>query len=163
VKQKSIEMLDQLGSLVSRLPSEIYALPLPCLQQNSIGKHVRHTLEFFECLLEGLPKGEVNYDLRRRNMLLETDPDYTLMQIASIQRKLAEVKDDEFIMNADLGSGTQAFQTSVYRELAFALDHCIHHLALIRVGMQQHFPEIPMKEELGVAFSTLRYLQQNPA
>jgi len=156
-------MLDQLGSLVSRLPSEIYALPLPCLQQNSIGKHVRHTLEFFECLLEGLPKGEVNYDLRRRNMLLETDPDYTLMQIASIQRKLAEVKDDEFIMNADLGSGTQAFQTSVYRELAFALDHCIHHLALIRVGMQQHFPEIPMKEELGVAFSTLRYLQQNPA
>jgi len=156
-------MLDQLGSLVSRLPSEIYALPLPCLQQNSIGKHVRHTLEFFECLLEGLPNGEVNYDLRRRNMLLETDPDYTLMQIASIQRKLAEVKDDEFIMNADLGSGTQAFQTSVYRELAFALDHCIHHLALIRVGMQQHFPEIPMKEELGVAFSTLRYLQQNPA
>lgn len=163
VKQKSIEILDQLGSLVSRIPGETYAMPLPCLQENSIGKHVRHVVEFFECLMEGLPLSEVNYDLRRRNLLLETDTDYALMQIGGIQKKLMEVQDGRFVLKADLGSGTQTFQTSVFRELAFSLDHCIHHMALIRVGMQQHCPHIPMEEDLGVAFSTLRYLQQKPS
>ena len=163
VKQKSIEILDQLGSLVNRLPTDMYAAPLACLQENSIGKHVRHIIEFYECLLEGLEHGEVNYDLRRRNLLIETDSDYTLLQIGSIQRKLPDIQDAEIIMKADLGTGTEAFKSSVFRELAFSLDHCIHHLALIRVGMQQHCPHIPMEENLGVAFSTLRHLQQNPA
>ena len=163
VQQQAIETLDQLGSLVSRLPAEIYAAPLTCLQENSLGKHVRHMVEFFECLMEGIPQGEVNYDLRRRNMLIETEPDFTLLQIAGIQQKIPHIQDDLFTLKADLGSGTQAFQTSVFRELAFTLDHCIHHLALIRVGMQQHCPQIPMEEDLGVAFSTLRFLQQNPA
>ena len=163
VRQKSIEILDQLGSLVSRIPAERYVAPLACLQENSLGKHVRHIVEFFECLLEGIPQGEVNYDLRRRNMRIETDPGFTLLQIAGIQQKIPQIQDAAFMLKADLGSGSQAYQTSVFRELAFTLDHCIHHLALIRVGMQQHCPEIPMEEDLGVAFSTLRHLQQNPS
>ena len=163
VKQKSIEILDQLGSLVSRLPSDMYAAPLACLQDNSIGKHVRHIIEFYECLLSGLAEGAVNYDLRQRNLLIETDPGFTLTRIGAIQEKLPLLADASLMMNADLGSGTGIFHSSVFRELAFTLDHCIHHLALIRVGMQQHCPHIPMEENLGVAFSTLRHLQQNPA
>jgi hypothetical protein len=121
VRQKSIEILDQLGSLANRLPPEIYSRPLSCLQENSIGRHVRHIVEFFECLPEATENGEVNYDLRRRDLLIETDPDCALQRIGRIQ------------------------------------------LALIRIGMQQHFPEIALEEDLGVAFSTLRYLQQKPA
>ncbi len=155
--------MDQLGSLVSRLPSDIYAFPLACLQNNSIGRHTRHILEFFECLLEGLDRGEVNYDLRRRNLLIETDPDYTLRQIGRIQQELPLIEDSHFVLKADLGNGTQEFQTSVFRELAFTLDHCIHHMALIRVGMQHHYPQIPMEENLGLAFSTIQFLQQNRA
>jgi hypothetical protein len=163
VRQKSIEILDQLGSLANRLPPEIYSRPLSCLQENSIGRHVRHIVEFFECLLEGTESGEVNYDLRRRNLLIETDPEFALHRIGRIQLALPDLEDAAFLLHADLGNGTQEFKTSVFRELAFTLDHCIHHLALIRIGMQQHFPEIPMEEDLGVAFSTLRYLHQKPA
>jgi hypothetical protein len=163
IRQNSIEILDQLGSLVNRLPGEIYSRPLSCLQDNSIGKHVRHMLEFFGCLLEGIELGEVNYDLRRRNLLIETDPHYTLVQIGSIQGKLPEVQDGDLLLKADMGTGIQSFQTSVFRELAFTLDHCLHHLAIIRIAMQQHCREIPLEENLGVAFSTLRYLQEKQA
>lgn len=160
LKAKTIEVLDQLSALVSGLSPEKYALPLSILQQNSLGKHVRHIVEFFECLLEGIPHGEVNYDLRQRNLRIETEPAYTLDRIAGIQDKISGLQDGIFLLKADFGNGMQEFQTSVFRELAFAMDHCIHHLALIRIGMEQHFPEHKMEVEIGVAFSTLRYLQQ---
>lgn len=160
VKQKSIEILNQLGSLISRLPKEAYFEPLACLQESSIGKHVRHIVEFFDCLLDGIPDGMVNYDLRKRSLRLETEPMHALERIALIQREIPEIREANFALQADFGNGNQDFPTSVSRELAFCMDHCVHHLALIRAGMLQHFPSIAVEEDFGVAFSTLRYLQQ---
>lgn len=160
IHHKSVAVLDQLGAVVAGMPDGPYSQPISCLQGNSLGKHVRHIVEFFECLLEGLPTGIVNYDLRKRNLRIETETRYTLSLIASIQKQIASIQDGPLLLQADLGSGIQPFQTSVFRELAFAMDHSIHHLALIRVGIQQHFPEIPLSDELGIAFSTLRYLQE---
>jgi hypothetical protein len=162
-RQKTNDILNQLGLLISRLTGEEYARPLSCLQENSIGKHVRHMVEFFECLLEGIPSGEVNYDLRKRNLRIETDPAFTLHRITLIQQEITCLQDASLLLKADLGNGTESFQTSVYRELAFTMDHCVHHLALVRVGLQQHFPNVKMDQEVGVAFSTLRYLQQQQA
>lgn len=157
---KTTEVLDQLAALLLKLSPENYSRSLSCLQDNSLGKHVRHIVEFFECLLEGAHIQAVNYDLRRRDLRLENEPSYAMERIARLQNDISLLKDGDFRMQADFGNGVREYKSTIYRELAFCMDHGIHHLALIRVGMQQHFPEIRMNEEMGVAFSTRRYLQE---
>jgi hypothetical protein len=159
IQQKTIQMLEQLSSLAGILSPEEFTAPLDLLQGNSIGKHIRHIIEFFECLLEGIPAAEINYDLRQRNLRIENEPDFCLARIKILQSGISEMVDAPMILKADFGSGIQEFQTSVFRELAFSMDHCIHHLALIRIGLRERLPELALVEDFGVAFSTLRFLE----
>ena len=50
----------------------------------SIGKHVRHVVEFYECLLLNSINDVVNYDERKRNLLLEENLKYTIDYITEI-------------------------------------------------------------------------------
>jgi len=159
IQQKTIQMLDQLSSLTGILSPDEFIAPLDLLQGNSIGKHIRHIIEFFECLLEGIPAAEINYDLRQRNLRIENEPDFCLTRIKILQADISELVDAPMILKADFGNGIQEFQTSVFRELAFSMDHCIHHLALIRIGLREWLPELVLMEDFGVAFSTQRFLE----
>lgn len=163
IHPSATDVLDQLGALLVQLSPEYYARPLSCLQANSLGKHVRHILEFFECLLDGIPVQAINYDLRRRDLRLETEPAYAMAKIDAIQKEIPLLIDGNLLLQADLGAGLLDFSTTIFRELVFCMDHCMHHLALIRIGIQQHFPEIRLDDYLGVAFSTRRYLQEQSA
>ncbi|MDC9721426.1 MAG: DinB family protein, partial [Urechidicola sp.] len=40
---------------------------------SSIGGHIRHILDVFDCLFEGLPNGLVDLSARKRNELVEID------------------------------------------------------------------------------------------
>jgi hypothetical protein len=42
------------------------------------------------------------------------------------------------------------------REMVFVYDHAIHHLAIIRIGLQVHFPEVDVDVHLGVSPSTIK-------
>ena len=62
----NVEVLGQMTEPLSTLPHEQYALRD---SDGSIGQHTRHIIEFYECFSEGLDKGLINYDARRRNPL----------------------------------------------------------------------------------------------
>ncbi|MDG2312138.1 MAG: hypothetical protein P8L64_07110, partial [Flavobacteriales bacterium] len=47
--------------------------------------------------------------------------------------------------------------TTVERELAYCLDHAIHHLAIIKISLIESRIDLKMESNLGVASSTLRY------
>jgi hypothetical protein len=51
-----------------------------------------------------------------------------------------------------------AFQSSVAREMGFAVHHCVHHNALVKVIMCHNFPEIQVLDDFGMAPSTSNFL-----
>ena len=51
----------------------IYTLSHASCYDSTIGGHVRHNLDHFLCLEQGLKSGSVDYDARERDEFLETD------------------------------------------------------------------------------------------
>ncbi|MEY3050905.1 MAG: hypothetical protein RLY31_690 [Bacteroidota bacterium] len=47
--------------------------------------------------------------------------------------------------------------STVGREMMFAHDHAIHHLAIIRMGLQHAAPDIRLDATLGYAAATVSY------
>jgi hypothetical protein len=49
--------------------------------------------------------------------------------------------------------------TNFYREIAYNLEHTIHHMALIRVGINE-VSNIRLPEDFGIATSTVKHRKQ---
>jgi hypothetical protein len=48
------------------------------------------------------------------------------------------------------------FHTNYYREIVYNLEHTIHHMALIRVGLKE-LASIELPENYGVASATVKH------
>ena len=62
----------------------------PCLELSNatIGEHIRHIIEMFQCLENQYEDGIINYDMRERNVLIQTNPEYALQVVKQIQDRL---------------------------------------------------------------------------
>lgn len=163
IRKQTFQILNQVAELINQLSSEQYAKSLPVLSDNSVGKHTRHVVEFYQCLLNGLSGGFVDYDKRERNILLETDRNYTQEAIKAIINYIEIIQDNSLQLNISYGDRISTINTSIFRELAYNIEHTVHHLAIIKIGIQIHFPEMSLPENLGVAHSTIKYQQEQLA
>jgi len=148
----------QLSELLERIDEREYARPQSQLLNASIGQHVRHLLEIFTELNKGCASGVVNYELRERETRLEHDPGFALTRLTVIRQQIARESRPlqlEAFLQADDGSRV-LLETHYLRELAYALDHAIHHMALIRIGLLENCREM-VDESFGVAFATQQY------
>ena len=59
----------------------------------------------------------------------------------------------------DLRTEPEKISSNYFREIAYNLEHTIHHMALIRVGLRE-IGDIPVDDDYGVASSTLKYRKQ---
>jgi len=148
-------LFHQLGELLERLSPFEYSQPIDLLSGATLGQHCRHVIECLQELEKGYPGGMVNYDLRQRQRLLETDVDYARLQLATIGAVL-ERPDKPLVLEATVEDGVLVrLSSSYYRELYHQLDHMVHHMALIRVGLLA-LSSVPVPESFGVAFATMR-------
>lgn len=147
--------------LLESLTYEQYSKKIEILSEGSIGQHIRHILEFFQCLFQGIENGEVDYDSRKRDLKLETDRDFALKTIEEVTKKLLEIKgDQDLILIANYSADTelkQKVKTTLFRELAYNLEHSIHHQALIKVAVFEMQLCGRVKGNFGYAPSTLRF------
>ena len=157
-------LLNQLGGAIEQTSADDFKKPSPVLNQSSIGQHVRHTLEFFLCLIDSLPTGNLDYDNRKHDKFIEEDKGLALRVLNDIKEFVQKNNEDfplQLTVNYDLESAMNStIQSNFYRELAYNIEHAIHHMALIKIGIKDVCPYVNVDSSFGVASSTIRYQKQ---
>ncbi|MEO8147530.1 MAG: hypothetical protein ABI723_07835 [Bacteroidia bacterium] len=163
LQNSSEEILNQLIELIDNMEPAQYESPVDALSKSSIGAHVRHIVEFYECLLKGHETGLVNYDARVRNYILETDMYYAVQVLLLIIQKVNAIKKDKMLMiSLDLSAQNNpiVIDTTFLRELAYNVEHAIHHMAIIKIGVTTAYPQVRVEKNFGVAYSTVKFKKQ---
>lgn len=151
----------QLTISMNDLSQEEYTRPCQTLSNNTIGQHIRHIIELFQCLENGYDSGLVNYEKRKRDVSIETNKELAKELLQSIYKNLSRPDKLLTLEAAYSDNSADAIQisTNFYREIAYNLEHTIHHMALIRVGVNE-VSRIVLPEDFGVASSTVKYRKQ---
>jgi len=159
--------LNELQSGINELSDEEFQLKMEILSGASIGQHYRHLIEFLSCLKDSVINGEVNYDARRRDLDIENSRITALQKIDSI-KQWVEINSENrpLILNVQYGyeeTIETKLNTDLFRELAYNLEHCVHHMALIKIGFRQLNKQEKLSSHFGVASSTTRHHQSAKA
>jgi len=132
-----------LGSISNQQYSDTSIAPY----YSSIGGHMRHILDIFDCLFEGLPNGEVDLSARKRNELVEVDTaegiKYFLATISKLDQLKAVDLDQLILVKDDLGLGVVAQKYTLGSALIQAHSHAIHHFASLGYIIAQLGIELP--------------------
>ncbi len=160
-------ILNQLSSVVEKLDETEFTRPSEFLSGSSIGQHLRHTLEFFICLEQGFKHGVVNYDKRAHDKLIESDKYIAISYISRIQHFIKDNGKDR-PLKLEVGYDLQhdepiTIETNFYRELTYNIEHAVHHMAIMKIGIREVAPHIVLPSDFGVAASTIRYRESSVA
>lgn len=149
-------VLNELADVIEQMSDSEYTSRSVNLSGATIGQHTRHVIELFQCLHIGYTDGAVNYEKRNRDISIETDKDVALKCIDNILANINK-EDKQIILEAGFDTGIDIRVNSSYnRELIYNLEHAIHHMALIRVGINE-LTSITLSETFGIAPSTIEY------
>ena len=151
-------VFEQLRNSLEELTPEQYAKPSQVIHNASIGQHVRHIIELFLCLNKGYETGIVNYENRKRDYRLETDKIFAAEILDTVYATLMK-HDKKLLLEAGYDEHTEeilTIESNYYREVVYNLEHTVHHMALIRVGINE-VSAIQLPAGYGVASSTIKY------
>lgn len=146
--------LEQLQEALSALTDHQYACPVASLSDATIGQHVRHVIEFFQELNKGYECGVVNYDQRKRDHLIETGRQRAIQALQTID--LVHPDKELWLVSND---HSVRVRTNYHRELLYNLEHLVHHMALLRIGIEA-VSTIRLPGSFGVAASTLKFREE---
>jgi hypothetical protein len=153
-------ILVQLTQLVEQIDDRDFSKPVESLSRSTIGQHLRHTLEFFICLQDGYRDGVINYDKRSHDKLIESDKGLALATIGRVEDFIMTMEDKPLRLEAGYDLAQENFitiQTNASRELVYNIEHAVHHMAIIKIGVREIAPYITLSKEFGIAASTIRY------
>ena len=101
---------------------------------SSVGSHVRHILDFYDCIFH-VVDNEVDLTARKRNLEVENCCDTAICYLDTIVGKLENLNDkdvkQQIVVIDDLGLGKTKIDYTFSALLAQANSHTIHHYAII--------------------------------
>lgn len=154
-------ILNQLEDVVRQISESDFTKPSPSLSQSTVGQHLRHTLEFFLCLEQGFHHGLVNYDKRAHDKLIETDKFIALGAIQRINDFVGAQHQDQ-PLKLEVGyerhnENCITIDTNYFRELTYNIEHAVHHMAIMKIGIREVASYVKLPAEFGIAVSTIRH------
>jgi uncharacterized damage-inducible protein DinB len=155
-----IHILTQLQTLVEQIRESDFVQPVESLGQSTIGQHIRHTLEFFLCFQNGWREGVINYDHRNHDKLIESDKFVALSVIRQIQEFVNGLQDRSLRLEVGydlLQEDFETIETTATRELVYNIEHAVHHMAIIKIGVREIAGYLTLPPDFGIAASTIRY------
>ena len=163
--RSNLVLLTQGIEVVGRLSREDYNFEVAACFNSTIGGHYRHVMEHYQRLMVGLETGDINYENRARDSLIETEPDYALgiaQQLGEILREIsANGPGDRTLRLASETVEGEMLVTSLGRELEFLISHTVHHYALMAVIAGQ--VKVALPADFGMAPSTLKHQRTGKA
>ena len=149
-----------MSGVVEQITEEDFCKPSNALNA-TIGQHLRHTLEFFICLEQGYELGVVNYDKRIHNKAMENDKFIALQTILQIREFINAGQGDKSL-KLEVGylpdsDESETINTNYLRELVYNIEHAVHHMAIMKIGIREVADYIVLPSDFGIAVSTLRY------
>lgn len=122
--------------LLENIEDQVYANKQLPPYYSSIGGHLRHVLDVFNCLFKGLnQQNEIDLTLRERNVLAENYTEHGIVYINNIIEGLENIKGENlnkkvFVID-DMGGGKCTVESTLGAILMQAQSHAIHHFATI--------------------------------
>ena len=114
---------------------------------SSIGANMRHVLDVFVCLFNGLDKKTVDFSDRERNQLAEEQTKFGIEYFNDVIKQLHSLKITDYdiivAVTDDLGSGKITANYTLGSALLQAHTHAIHHFASIGFIINQLEIELP--------------------
>jgi hypothetical protein len=161
LKDACVSILEQLEGVVGQMSDADFTRPSQALSNITVGQHLRHTIEFFLCLEMGFDEGVINYDKRSHDKVIETDRTMALAALGNIRYFIGKQVTDR-PLRLEVGyerhsEATVTIDTTYFRELIYNIEHAIHHMALMKIGIREIAPHVKLTNDFGIAVSTLRY------
>lgn len=160
LKRACTNILNQLTDIVNQLDASDFIKPSESLSNSTIGQHLRHTLEFFICFQQGYENGLINYDKRAHDKLIETDKYIALSVINRITEFVNQLQEKVLQLEVGYHLHKEEFvtvETNATRELVYNIEHAVHHMAIMKIGIREVAPYLKLPQNFGIAASTIRY------
>lgn len=157
----NLHVLQQGRELLKSLDPSRYVSRVPACFNSTPGGHLRHVIDHYLGLLDGLAAGRIDYEHRARDPRVEGEADYAAGVIDGIMGRLRALSlhgDAALeVRSESAGEAGVWGGSSLLRELEFLLSHTVHHFALIATmcRLLGHEPAA----DFGMAPSTLKYNQ----
>ncbi|RUT72990.1 DinB family protein [Ancylomarina longa] len=156
------EIIRQLIDFCELLNDEQYTESLALLMDNSIGKHIRHIIEFYDVLRKHEKNNDtVSYDLREHCEEIERDKNIAVKRLNIIKNWIGVLSLNKSLklsisFNPN-DTNSIIIDTNMKRELVYNIEHAIHHMAIIRIAIEKEYSSIKLNKNFGVAYSTRKY------
>lgn len=147
--------LHRLAQLLGQLTPESYNKPCKAVFDSTIGTHVLHSANYFQCFLLGIGESKVDYETLEELPEVETDPVYAAAYIRGICAGLEQLAvdvdlDSPIQVKMDRGQDTSWAGSTIRRELQFLLSYTLHQSSLVAIIIRQE-TDLPLPEGLDVA------------
>lgn len=143
------------------LEEKCFCQPLEFFFRSSFGQYTRHIFEFLNGLIRQCESGEINYDPRLRNKAIEDCPELAMDGRGTI---LGEVGMHDLYQRLALAFAydcdteqCHTVETTFERDIVCSIEHVIHRLAIIKIGLKLIAPELEVPRDVGVAPFAVRF------
>ena len=135
---------------------------------SSSGSHMRHIIDHYIAIMNGIENNNINYDVRNRQGELAHNPVVAIEKLNAIKAWLKQLSPNDFQQSITLSTevsitskNVQQVQSSIARELVFAGSHAVHHYAMIaQISFAQ---QLKLPEGFGLAPATATFLREECA
>ena len=134
----TLKTLNKTKQIITLLNDELLCNSTIPPYRSSIGSHIRHILDFYDCILDRKSELHIDLTLRKRNVLVETKCTEALKYYEIITDRLNKTDfnfDKEIYVIDDLGNGKIKIKYTIGALFAQANSHTIHHYAIINYIM----------------------------
>ena len=134
-------------NLLNYISDEDYSNTTIAPYYSSIGGHMRHVLDVFDCVFEGLDSNSINLINRKRNEKAENFTADGVTYFNEVIQKLQSLDTQEYntmvTVTDDLGLGVVTANYTLSAMLIQAHSHAIHHFASVGYIISQLGIELP--------------------